>query len=158
MRIIYSFLLLFLFNVSFAEPIKFDYYYHGDLLGDEHVSVALPKSPEIMEMNGVSVYVAKDEEGTEFSITAIQVPHADYDLNESIKLLIKSIEKSNTKELVSATNETIVWSQNNKITQLTVIQSDYFIYFLTTTGSILNEEKAKTFVDSFAVTAEFTLA
>ena len=158
MRILYSLFLLFFFNTAFADPIIFGYYYEGNLIGDEHISINFPSPPALVQSSGSNVYVAKDEEGTEFTLSAFQVPHSDYDVSEAIQSLIASVEESKTKTLISAINGVIVWSENNKITQLMIIPSNYFIYFLTTTSGIQDEEKARAFANSFLVTAEFTLA
>lgn len=137
-----------------TTPLIFDYYYKGDKLGDERINVSFPSPPA----KSGAIYTAKDNEGTEFSLSALQVPDSEFELSSAVERLAYAITSSENKKLLLKNESTLVWIKDNEINHLTLIQSGYFIYFLNTTDKQSQAAKAAAFANSFSVTDGFSFS
>lgn len=121
--------LIWIFNV---EPSK-----------EESIKISFPSEPEFVEENGLqsSYFTATDKDGMTYSIASMQLPEDNFSLCNSVDFLVKSISNSSSKKLVAIGRPNpnpndavhfIMWTQNDKMTRLTLVKSAHFVYFLET--------------------------
>ncbi len=129
-------------------PITFGIFNVESPLKEENVEVSFPSEPKFVEENGMqsSYFTATDKDGMIYSIASMQIPEDNFSLRNSVDFLVKSISNSSSKKLVAMgfpspnPNDSvhfIMWTENDKMTRLTLVKSAHFIYFLET--SIQNE-------------------
>jgi len=122
-------------------PITFKVSYN-DTVTEEKIKISFPSEPTV-EINEIpqSCFTMTDKEGMVYSLAAMKVPEKDFNLREQVDILAESISKSSNKNLVCRgwpvdnSNDTIQfihWTQGDKMTRLTLIQSGHLIYFIET--------------------------